>query len=212
MPDKVSQLKALLDSLRSEVGRNSDFQDNMSGDGNIRIENGRITLSLNNLSTDRQKPGPTGVPGATGRVGDIGHNFGLPGATGPTGIPGFTGPTGPKGGIVKTELGNVAFSCFEGNRPFLFNVYHGRVGESISVDERLLASVVPGSLHVKSVVPVHVQADLAGSMVNAEGEIGEPFTVVIAGVNRHFPDWDNPMKTDKETEFSWRHLNHEWRN
>lgn len=164
--------------------------------------------------------GATGPTGHTGAIGPTGPSNGPPGPTGPMGpagndgTPGPTGPTGAKSSIIKTERGNIAFSCFEGARPMLFDVYHGAIGDAVPLRPDFVASVVPGSLFVFSLVTssaMPVGGRVADGLLLTEGVRRVAFTAVVAGIHRHFPDWDLPRKSDAEREHSWAWWAQEWR-
>lgn len=184
-------------------------------------------------------PGPTGSPGpaatltatavlggtggvhvdvaTTGATGNWKFTFTLaPGPTGSIGIPGPTGPTGPKASVIQTERGNIVFSCLEGARPWLFDIMRINSGRPVPLRGDFLAAIVPGSAIVQAVVPDYRCE--AGARIEADQVIvdclsGMPIrcTVTIAGINRNFPTWDLPRKTDAERERSIAFWSQEWR-
>ena len=158
--------------------------------------------------------GPTGPGGFAGPTGPRGPT-GAPGGTGPTGP---RGPTGPKGSVIKTELGNVVFACFEGARPTLFDVIRGPAGW-LRIRPELIAAAVPGSLYVFSAVP-HTPCALGAYIfdqaVFVDHNLQLPLeavevTVVVAGIHRDFPDWDMPLVSDAQRERSQAWWGQEWR-
>lgn len=178
--------------------------------------------------------GPLGGPGATGPAGDTGAPGnagpggpngppgptgtpsvfpGPPGPPGPSGGIGPTGPPGPKDSIVETTIGNIGFSCLEGARPYLFDVLTMGAGQqSLRIGFR--ASVVPGSLEIMSAVTdalTECRVWLEDSVVRMKAPAGVRCQVVICGINRHFPSWDMPLKTDAERDCSWRFWSQEYR-
>lgn len=172
-------------------------------------------------------PGATGSPGATGPTGPMGvtgpagvtgptgpdGNDGPPGPTGPKGIPGSPGPAGPKGSVVKAISGNFTFSCVEGTRPYLFDIMKMPVGES-KIRQGLTQAAVTGSLFVWGLSadkPGRVSAEVTDDIVSAQADDpASNLTVVVAGVNRHFPEWQMPQRTDQERDSLWRFLGQEW--
>jgi hypothetical protein len=125
---------------------------------------------------------------------------------GTPGNPGNPGPTGMKDSIVKTPNGNFAFACFEGAEAEIFEVHFLQSGKCIPLTPEFVSCVVPGSLYVKSVVPskaVRVHAGIVGTGVFLDGP-DCAVTVVVAGINRHFKDWNMPAKTGQEREHSWK--------
>jgi hypothetical protein len=217
MPDEISALKAEIEKIRSMMEEHKSFRDNLQGDGNIRVESGRLSLNTNGLDRGPTgRPGPTGESmvgptGPTGAPGGPGPTGASPGPTGPTGTPGGPGPTGPKGSVIRTELGNVVFSCFEGSEPMLFDRYYGTVGARILLRDRFTASVVEDSLYVFSIMPPTIGAEVIGNELVTDGPTGANFRACVVGTHRNFPDWDMPLKTDEEAERSWNFLNGEWK-
>lgn len=178
-------------------------------------------------------PGPAGPSGPTGQAGQTGHTgptgavggigptgptgkigpTGVVGATGHTGPGGGLGPTGPKGSIIKTPLGNLVFSCFEGARPMIFDVLRGTRGE-VPMRPGFIASGVPGSQFVFSVVPdtdTPFGALVIGKSVLLRCALAVPCTIVVAAVHKNFPDWDMPKKSDAALKHSKEFWAGEWR-
>jgi hypothetical protein len=243
---------------------------------NAREEAAKQESRVAQLSQEagRTKPGPTGNRGPTGNQGPTGNkgptgNTGNQGSTGPAGtvpgptgnkgpagdpgppgtVPGPTGnqgPTGPKGSVIRTERGNIAFSCLEGAQPMIFDIYRTRGESTLDLRPDFVASAVPGSLFVFSAVadvPCTVGCRVEGAQVmvrvgcgphersapdsgEAAGlpvpvqaqsslesnELTQPgVTVTVAGVHRHFPDWDMPHRSDAEAQRSWDFFNGEYR-
>lgn len=223
MPDESAEIEKLrteLDALRVEVESHRSFNNNMQGDGVIRVEGNKLTLNrLGGLAGPTGQVGPAGGHGVTGPQGPTGRDGGQGptgplGATGPTGSTGQTGPTGgtgPKGSVINTPIGNVVFSCFEGAQPMLFDIYAGRVGDRVPLRDRFSASLVDNSVFAFSVVPPSLGAEVVDGELKMDGPAGTPFLAVVAGVNRHFPDWDMPLKTDEEAKRSKDFFAREWR-
>lgn len=160
--------------------------------------------------------GTTGTPGIAGPSGPTGTPSivtGPAGPTGPSGGPGPDGPTGPKDSIIETSIGNIGFSCLESARPYLFHVVRGRSGE-YALPDGFVDSLAPDTLGILSAVPNALcghSCRMVGRrvVINSDDE-GAQFSVVVYGVNRHFPDWDMPLKTDQERDCSWKFWRQEW--
>lgn len=154
-------------------------------------------------------PGDAGNPGPTGPMG----NNGPQGPEGPPGGPGLAGPPGPKGSVVATQLGNYTFSCMEGTRPYFFDLMTVCVGESY-IRPGLLVATIPESLFLFSLVPdrpCRVCGRVAGAKIAIEStDPSATVTVVIAGINKDFPDWNMPQRTDAERDKLWKFLGQEW--
>jgi hypothetical protein len=79
---------------------------------------------------------------------------------------------------------------------------------------RFLVSTVPGSHRVFGCVadrPCHCSVKMVGSsFVAMSSDASALLTVTIAGVHKHFPDWENPLKTDEERERSTAFWRKEW--
>jgi hypothetical protein len=117
--------------------------------------------------------------------------------------------------VIATPFGNVVFSCMEGNRPYFFDVYHLRAGQGrMTVRPKFLASIVGGSAFILSAVPSRrcdMSARLEDDAVVVEcGASGVDVTVVVAGINIRFPDWDMPLVSDVARERSQRWWAQEW--
>ncbi|MEP6671713.1 MAG: hypothetical protein ABJF10_21310 [Chthoniobacter sp.] len=151
----------------------------------------------------------------TGPKGDKGDN----------GAPGSRGSAGPKDSIIWTERGNIAFSCFEGARPMVFDVYQVEtISQRVLSDDfegqlalrpDFVASAVPESLFVFSVAPDYPSPFACRIRENhvcvLTKERAARVTVVVAGIHRDFPDWDMPHKTDAQREKSRAFWGQEWR-
>lgn len=159
--------------------------------------------------------GATGPTGPTGDTGDSGGRgtVGPRGPTGPTGgrgTRGTSGPTGPKDSIVNTPLGNVAFACLEGAEAELSYVVRTSTNfREIPLRERFIAATVPGRIYVRSIVsdvPCLVGAEVVDGILLIRVVDNTPanLTVTVAGINRNFPEWDMPTKTDTEREHAER--------
>jgi len=197
----VDELRREVASLREKARNNSDFQDNLQGDGNIRVEGGRIIFSGVTGGT----AGPTGAsivgnPGKQG-VGEITGPTGSP-RTGPQGRSGGIGPTGatgPKMSIVQTVLGNVAFSPMEGAEPTIFDVYRVLSPSVVKLREKFVFSALKGSLELFSVVSNRagvINAEMDGEQVIVSGLDGAQVTIVVSGTHRRFPNVDMPLVSD----------------
>lgn len=210
--DDVASLRAEIEQLRSKVNSTQSFNDNLQGDGKIRV--GGNKLSVNGLTNGptgstgvagATGASPTGIQGPTGPTGPIGPSGVNPGKNGPLGPTGPTGPTSAKSSIVQTRLGNVAFACFENARPKLFHVYRGVGPCEIELHERLTTSVVPGSLHAMSLThnkAALMGAKIEGSKLIVSGPAGMKFIAVVAGTHKDFPDWDMPLVSDEAAQRS----------
>lgn len=182
-------------------------------------------------------PGPPGGPGSKGPPGTLGHtgptgptgDGGPAGPIGPTGAPGSTGPAGAKGSVITVVLDgqptNVAFACLEGARPWLMDFMLVRIDHHTQLRREFLAALVPGSafvfsLHPNYGAPADYGAEIDGDCVRVTGprvvfvqETGVPFhnaLVGIAGINKYFPNWNMPRKTDEERRRSQSFWNQEW--
>lgn len=153
--------------------------------------------------------GPTGGTGITGSRGSRGSR-GAQGTQGTQGIPGPRGSTGPKDSIICTPLGNVAFACLEGAEAELSYVIRTSTNfREIPLRERFIAVCVPERIYVRSIVsdiPCLVGADVQDGILRIRVINDTPanLTITVAGVNRNFPDWDMPNKTDTEREHAER--------
>lgn len=156
--------------------------------------------------------GPNGPPGPQGNPGPLVPGPEVPGPPGPAGPPGADGPPGPEGppgekdSIIETPLGNVAFACFEGSRPYLFDTYCTLPGAA-SLRREFFESVVPETLCVFALTPERpcdVGAEVLGSVVLLEAS--DPHVrchLVVAGVHKRFPEWDMPTVSEDERRRSW---------
>lgn len=148
--------------------------------------------------------GPPGLPGPTGPPGP---GSTTPGPTGPPGIAGPIGSTGPseKDSIIATEIGNIAFACAEGTRPWLTEVMQVGRGR-YKLRQAFARSVAPGSLLVLNMT-TNRECDAGAVMTGDELEVDVPFgvsaTVTIGGIHKRFPDWDMAEVSDDGKHRSW---------
>jgi hypothetical protein len=75
----------------------------------------------------------------------------------------------------------------------------------LALREKFLAAIVPGSAVVYSLTPaaaVPVGAFIVDGILHIDAAPSAQLnlTIVVAGVNRNFPDWDMPARTDEERE------------
>lgn len=221
---EILSLRAEIDRIRAMAEDNEGFANNLQGDGNVRVEGGKIALNTRvaGATGATGAAGSAGAIGTAGPTGPIGHTgpqggVGPLGPQGPTGHPGLQGPmgpTGPKGSVITTPIGNVVFSCLEGSRPMISDDYEGKIGRPIPIRERLIASAVPESLFVFGIVTPHaveITAEVKGGKLITCGSTGAPFHATVAGINKNFPDWDMPLKTDEEAKRSWKFFGQEWK-
>lgn len=206
----ISELRRELDRLRATVDQHENFQQNLQGDGLIRVEGGRVMFSPKDLPVAgasgasgyiKGKTGPTGLTGVTGPTGEA-----LAGGPGPQGPSGLPGPTGAKDSIVRSHLGNVAFSPIEGARPLFFDVYRDEGDRNFELREKFVASVVDGSLFIFSITrakAVPIRARIEGKTLIVKCAQGVRFVVVAAGIRRDFPDWNMPFVTDEQAQQSY---------
>lgn len=174
-----------------------------------------------------------GPNGATGQAGDAGSSGSITGPTGPSptgptgpsnpiagpgGSTGPTGPAGPAGGakasIINTPLGNLVFSCFEGSRPTLFDVYRGETGEAIALRPGFVAACAPGTLRVFSVVPddpCDFGADIEKNAVRVDADAQTGCQVIVAGTHKDFPTWDMQRVSEESRLRSKAFFGREWR-
>jgi hypothetical protein len=118
--------------------------------------------------------------------------------------------------VVQTKsFGNRVFSCFEGERPWLFGRYDVTVGGAVDLRPEFLESCVPGSLFVFSAVssyPMPISAVVDGErlITGFHGHRRCVATIIVAGVHKDFPDWDMPRVSDEAMARSRRFFNQEW--
>lgn len=168
--------------------------------------------------------GPTGPVGPTGPDGrSVTGTRGSRGTSGAQGTRGTSGPggprgsTGPKGSVIKTRLGNIVWSCFEGGVPMLF--YY----ENMTTRDRhrelrpkFLESIVPGSAEVGAIVsdvPCVLGASIHDKLLYLDhnGTTQANVRVMITGVHKTFPNWDMPEVSEEVRQRSENFFQQEWK-
>jgi hypothetical protein len=105
----------------------------------------------------------------------------------------------------------------------IFDVYraasgtNGRKEATLELRPDFVASAVAGSLFVFSAVPdepipIGCRVEDGQVIVSLDYPIGLAVnvTIIVAGIHRHFPDWDMPHRTDAEAQKSWEFFNGEY--
>lgn len=92
--------------------------------------------------------------------------------------------------------------------------YEGRTNSVTPLRDDFADSLVGGSAFVFSIVtdediPLGACIEDDRLVVMAEREVY--FSAIVAGINRHFPDWDMPKKSDEARDKSWAFWAQEWR-
>lgn len=153
---------------------------------------------------------PAGMPGVSGAPGTPGAASTVPGPPGPT------GPTGPKTSIIRTDRGNITFTCAEGAEPWIFDILRMPTNHWVRLRPDFYASTASGSLFVQAVVPDNActwEAHIGGDMVRVVCAAETTCTVTVYGRHLHFPgpEWVMPHQTDQARQRSWDFWNGEWK-
>lgn len=95
----------------------------------------------------------------------------------------------------------------------IFDRYRAYSEEPVKLRPEFVDSAVDGSLFVFSVVP-EIDASFGASVIGdhavVRASVGCYHTVIVAGIHKHFRDWNMPQVSDEAARKSWALFNQEY--